>query len=120
MVRQKTQQWMHHVSWWLTSFNKPVYVLVFEKLVLSPETEVYKLFKFLDYPVTLRDMVCLRDNKDSPFDTDKSYWMTHDNLFMPATTSIIKDAVARLQPLFQEYNIDDNILQSYHRFSEDI
>ena len=118
-IRQKTQSWLQHVAWWLTSYKQPVHVIVYENLVQSPEWEMYELFKFLNYPVTLRNMMCLTENLISPLYKEKDEWMKHDTLFMPETTTFITDAVKKLEPVLRKYNIDQQIIQTFYRFNAD-
>lgn len=117
-VRQKTEQWKYHVSWWLSSYKHPVHVIVYENLVRSPMWEMYNVIKFLDYPVTLRSLICLRLYLASPYYREPEFWMVHNNLYMPKTTSYIVDAVKLLTPLFDKYGITRDLVQSYYRFDE--
>lgn len=115
---QKTKQWMLHVSWWLSNYKGPVHVVLYERLVESPIWEIYKISRFLEYPVTLEALACLRGNTLSPHYKDTEFWMTHDTLFMPATTSVIVDSVKRLTSLFYKHGLSTEDVHSFYRFNE--
>ena len=76
-------RYFSHMSYWLTQFDHPVHVLVYEELQKNTLLELYKVSKFLNYPVTFETLWCIKHNNDTQilFLRQKPDWLKAENLF---------------------------------------
>lgn len=95
-VKNHSYGWREMTLYWMSTYNRPVYVLVYEDLKASTMLEMYKIMEFLNLNVTLQSLYCLvkRPHEDY-YRAVKPDWLTKTKLFnsemKKRLNSIIKD-----------------------------
>ena len=104
-----------HLKSWLVNFENPVHVLVSEELLKNTLWELYKLSNFLNFPVSLERLWCVKYNDESQkaYLRQKPEWLNPKNLFDPPMKQIINNKLMELaNNTTLNYNIS-HALRSY-------
>jgi len=82
-MRNMIERYFIHMSYWLNVFDHPVHVLVYEELKKNTLWELYKVSKFLDYPITFETLWCIKHKSDKQtlFLRQKPKWLRPEHLF---------------------------------------
>ncbi|XP_045206996.1 WSC domain-containing protein 1-like [Mercenaria mercenaria] len=73
--------WEKMALYWLDEFDRPVHVLLYERVKENTISEVYNLTKFLNINVPFNSLYCLSSNTTGNYHRVKPKWMTIENLY---------------------------------------
>ncbi|XP_045205801.2 WSCD family member GA21586-like isoform X2 [Mercenaria mercenaria] len=112
-VMKEANKWKHMSLYWLERFDRPAYVLVYEKERKNTLTEMYHLTKYLNIAVPFNSLYCLSSNKTGNYHRVKPKWMTieklYDKTLRKMVNTVVEDVSAKVG---LRKNITD-LLQSY-------
>ena len=105
----------NHLRKWLGEFEHPVHVLVAEELQKNTLWELYKVSKFINFPVTFKRMWCVKWNQriQTAYLRKKPEWLQPQNVFSVESQRLIN---TKLRDLIKDTSIKYNVtsaLQSY-------
>lgn len=71
------------MNFWLNTFEYPVHVVVYEDLQKNTIWELYKISKFVNFPVTFQILWCIKRKREEAkaFLREKPKWVTAKNLY---------------------------------------
>ncbi|XP_045208456.2 WSC domain-containing protein 1-like [Mercenaria mercenaria] len=99
-LKYRANTWGHKAAFWLAKFDRPVHVLVYERLKENTVSEVYNLMKFLNISVTFNSLYCLSSNTTGNYHRVKPKWMTIEKLYSKKmrkmVNTVIKDVNAKV------------------------
>lgn len=71
------------MTYWLTKFPHPIYLLIYERLEKNLLWELYKVAQFIDFPVTFETMWCIKQRTDTQatYKRQKPDWLKPEVLY---------------------------------------
>lgn len=103
------------MHYWLESYPLPVHVLVFEELQTNTLWELYRVARFIEFPVNFKTMWCIKQGQNSQekYKRKKPDWMKPSNVYNPEMKRKLNKYLRLLQKGVGKRHGISNILKSY-------
>ena len=80
-VRIYSKRWKDMTLYWLTQFNKPVHIVVYEDMIKYTMKKMLDLVKFLEITVDFRSLYCVSGDSVANMRRLTPNWMSNITLF---------------------------------------
>ncbi|KAL4229674.1 WSC domain-containing protein 1 [Mactra antiquata] len=80
-VKGALKRWRKTILYWITAFDKPRHILVYEKLIENQRDELTKLADFLQVDDATQNINCMMSEVKDRNKREKPDWLKKENLF---------------------------------------